>query len=336
MKMSIAVGFSIHHVPRLGTALVGLASLLVAAGCTVPTEALAPKTPRKAERYEVIVLGIAQDGGLPHVGCQRECCRQARLTGRELYPTSLAIHDRQTGTRVLIDATPRIEAQLALLDRLVGPPAAGRPPVDGVLLTHAHIGHYLGLAHFGREVASTTHLPVYASDRLNEFLRTNGPWSQLVQLEQITPRSFTPGESFSPLPGIQVRAIAVPHRQEYSDTVAFRIRGPHRTVLFVPDIDSWERQPGLLEQLVEDIDVAYLDATWYDGRELPGRDMSEIPHPTMVHTMELLAEQAASNPGRFRFIHLNHTNPALLDQALQEQIEARGFRIAQREERVGL
>ncbi|HHN74787.1 MAG TPA: pyrroloquinoline quinone biosynthesis protein PqqB, partial [Acidobacteria bacterium] len=144
------------------------------------------------------------------------------------------------------------------------------------------------------------------------------------------------GESFSPLPGIQVRAIAVPHRQEYSDTVAFRIRGPHRTVLFVPDIDSWERQPGLLEQLVEDIDVAYLDATWYDGRELPGRDMSEIPHPTMVHTMELLAEQAASNPGRFRFIHLNHTNPALLDQALQEQIEARGFRIAQREERVGL
>jgi len=118
--------------------------------------------------------------------------------------------------------------------------------------------------------------------------------------------------------------------------MAFRIRGPNKTVLFVPDIDSWRDDPGLLDRLVEGVDVAYLDATFYDGRELPGRDLSKVRHPFMIDTMQRLESQASERPGRFRFIHLNHTNPALHDEELRQSISARGFRIAAQGERVGI
>ena len=79
-----------------------------------------------------------------------------------------------------------------------------------------------------------------------------------------------------------------------------------------------------------------VDATFYDGSELPGRDLSKIPHPRMVETMRLLGDEARARPGRVRFLHLNHTNPALHDAQLRKEIEGRGFRIAEEGERLGL
>ena len=187
------------------------------------------------------------------------------------------------------------------------------------------------MIHFGREVASTRAIPVHCTPRLADFLRENGPWKQLVELENIRLETLTPGVPFEPIPGLQVTAISVPHRDEYSDTVAFRLSGNRRTVLFAPDIDRWTDR--MLDELLTDVDLAYLDATFYDGRELPGRDLSEIPHPLIVETMNRLAEEADARPGRLRFIHLNHTNPALHGSGLRLEIEKRGFRIADRGER---
>lgn len=283
-------------------------------------------------RFELVVLGIAQDGGLPHVGCTKECCRAARATGTTLGPASLGILDTETGRAVLVEATPAIESQLARFRRVTGTTEEPRHPVDAVLLTHAHIGHYTGLIHFGREVASTRDLPVHTTARFARFLRKNGPWSQLVELDQVRLASFRTGDTFEPIPGLRVRAIEVPHRDEFSDTVAFRIEGSHRTVLFCPDIDRWTDEN--LAALLDGVDIAYLDATFYDGRELPGRDLSEIPHPPMVVTMERLAERARATPGALRFIHLNHTNPALRDPAVRAEVRRRGFAVAEEGERL--
>lgn len=287
-------------------------------------------------RFETIVLGVAQDGGVPHVGCNKVCCREARRRGERLYPACIAIHDRRDGKLCLIECTPRIEPQLAMLHRLTGLQARGRQPVDAVMLTHAHIGHYLGLAQFGKEVASTNRLPVHVSPRFASYLRKNGPWQLMVKDEKIALREFNPGQPFSPLPGIRVTPIAVPHRDEYSDTMAYKIHGPNRTVLFVPDVDSWKKQPGLLAELVADVDVAYLDATFYDGSELPDRIMARVRHPFITDTMSALGAAAKERPGRFRFIHLNHTNPALRDAEIKRRITAAGFRLATQGERVGL
>jgi pyrroloquinoline quinone biosynthesis protein B len=313
------------------------------AGCLVfaslLTAACAGPAPVRAPGHEIAlyVLGRAQDGGLPHLGCEREaCCAAARRSGRVETPACLGIHDESSGALWLVEATPSIEAQVAFLHSLSGANARGRRPVDGVLVTHAHLGHYLGLAWLGREVAATSALPLFVSDRFAEYLRTNGPWSQLVELGQVEPRPFAPGGRFTLRDGLEIEAIAVPHRDEFSDTVAFKLRGPKRTVLFCPDVDAWDRHDGLLERLLDGVDVAYLDATFYDGRELPERVRAEIPHPPMVDTMTRLAAFAVAHPGAIRFIHLNHTNPAWNDASLRASIEARGFGIAEPGERVGL
>jgi pyrroloquinoline quinone biosynthesis protein B len=205
-----------------------------------------------------------------------------------------------------------------------------------VLTTHAHLGHYLGLAWFGREVAGSHEVPVHCSPRFATFLREHGPWRQLVELRQLDVREFTIGAPFTPWPGLTVTATAVPHRDEFSDTVAFTLRGPSRTVVFVPDVDAWERAPGLLDRLLDGSDVAYLDGTFFDGSELPERDLAEIRHPLMTRTMALLADRARARPGTLRFLHCNHTNPVLHDPALRARVEAAGFRIAEQGERVAL
>jgi pyrroloquinoline quinone biosynthesis protein B len=300
-------------------------ALLLGAGCGVAAPDAAPP------RWRVFVLGRAQDGGLPHVGCDRACCAQARASGRRETPACLGVHDAATGKLLLLEATPAVEEQLALLHRLAGVAPRGRAPVDGVLITHAHIGHYLGLAHFGREVCATDGLPLWVSPRMAAFLRAHGPWQQLVALEQIALHEVAPGSTFTPLPGLAVEAIAVPHRDEFSDTLAFKLRGPNRGVLFVPDVDAWSKHTGLLERLLAGVDVAYIDGTFYDGSELPERVRAEIPHPTMRDTMARLSAWAQARPGAVRFIHLNHSNPAFAGGGL-----APGFKLAEVGEAVGL
>ena len=312
-------------------AAIAVALLAVLAGaCANGSEVAAP--------VELFVLGVAQDGGLPHLGCEAPCCADARATGRVEDPACLGLVDRRGDAEklLLVEATPAVERQVARLHALAGVEDRGRRPVDALLVTHAHIGHYLGLAHFGREVAASRRLPVWCSQRFAAFLRQNAPWRQLVELEQLDVRAFAIGEPFAPWPGVEVTALAVPHRDEFSDTVAYRIRGPNRTVLFAPDIDAWERAPGLLARLLDGVDVAYVDGTFFDGSELPDRALDEIPHPLMVRTMQRLADVARARPGAIRFVHLNHTNPALSDDALRAHVEAMGFAVARTGERVPL
>jgi pyrroloquinoline quinone biosynthesis protein B len=287
---------------------------------------------------ELIVLGVAQDGGLPQLGCNRPCCESARRAGRHLEPACLGVIDRRAGGLLLVEATPAIEPQVAMLQAAAGALDRGRRPVDAVLLTHAHLGHYLGLASFGREAAATSALPVHAAPRLQEFLRSNGPWSQLVDLHQIELRALPARREFAPLAGsdLLVNAIPVPHRGEFSETMAFQLRGPHRTVLFVPDVDRWDAQPDLLAELMSGVAVAYVDGTFFDGSELPDRNLAEIRHPFMTDTMAALADIARVRPGSVRFLHLNHSNPALHDPAVLAGLEARGFAVARQGERIGL
>ena len=287
-------------------------------------------------RFEVLVLGIAQDGGVPHVGCNKECCERARREGFVLMPACIAVHDRQEGRLLLVEATPRVGSQLTFLHRLTGIQDRGRRPVDAVMITHAHIGHYTGLIQFGKEVAATKNLPVHVSPRMAGFLRTNGPWNQLVEQKQIDIREFKPGEKFEPIPGLKVEAVPVPHRDEYSDTMAFRIFGPNKSVLFAPDVDSWDKQPGLLGDLLEGIDVAFIDGTFYDYKELPERIRRLVMHPPIVDSMQRLEVRGKEAPGSIRFIHMNHTNPALSDPNTRRAMWKRGFRIARQGERLDI
>ena len=312
------------------------AALVAAVAAWCSCVASSRRSEAAPDDVDLFVLGVAQDGGVPHFGCNRECCERARREGLTLSPACLGVVERKSGHLLLVEATPQVEAQTAMLHRLAGVEARGRRPVDAVLLTHAHMGHYLGLAHFGREVASTDRLPTHVSPRMAAFLRGHAPWKQLVELSQVEVVEHAPRTPFSPIPGLTVTAIPVPHRDEFSDTMAYVLRGPRKSVLFVPDVDAWGKNEGLLEDLLAGVDVAYVDGTFYDGSELPERNLAEIRHPLMTDTMDRLAAWAKQRPGSVRFLHLNHTNPALREAAIRRAIESRGFAIAEEGERIAL
>lgn len=273
-----------------------------------------------------VVLGIAQDGGVPHLGCTQELCMAARRDpSRRERVASLGLVDEAAGRRFLIDATPDLTSQIESLN-------AGRAhvdrarPVDGILLTHAHIGHYAGLMYLGREALFADRVPVYATPRMARFLRDNGPWSQLATLGNIELREIEIDREFSLAPSLAITALKVPHRDEFSDTVGYRVRGPQRSLLYIPDIDKWEKWDRKLEDEVGRVDAAFLDGTFGDARELSGRSMAEVPHPLVQETVGRLAP--ASSRSRVFFIHLNHTNALLWDPEARAALATHGFAVA--------
>jgi pyrroloquinoline quinone biosynthesis protein B len=172
---------------------------------------------------------------------------------------------------------------------------------------------------------------------MHDFLSRNGPWDQLVRLKNVVLLPMQNDISFKLNRRIRVTPVLVPHRDEYTETVGFRIIGPQRTAIFIPDIDKWEKWDRRIEEVIASVDVAYVDGTFYTDGEIPGRNMAEIPHPFIVETMQRLASLPPSEKTKVRFIHLNHTNPALRPGSPAAQaIEQAGFRIAIEGERVGL
>ncbi len=283
----------------------------------------------------IVVLGVAQDAGYPQAACRRDCCKPAwNDPDKRRHVSCLAIVDPTTNQRWLIDATPDIREQIRMLDQIAPPEASdvSTPALDGILLTHAHIGHYLGLAQLGREVTGTDNVPVYAMPRMRSFLETNGPWSQLVELGNIDLHALTPDQHIELSPSVHITPILVPHRDEFSETVGYIIDGPTQSVLYIPDIDKWgqwEKWGSNIEEQLDRVDIAILDGTFFGSGELPGRDMSEIPHPFIEETMIRLATLPLLERQKVHFIHFNHTNPVVRDdQSAIGQIEHAGFRVA--------
>jgi pyrroloquinoline quinone biosynthesis protein B len=298
-------------------------------------EAREPVPEVPADEPFVVVLGIAQDAGIPQAGAFSHPGWEDPSLRRRVV--SLGLVDPRTGRRWIFEATPDFRDQLYALHRLA---PRERTVPDGIFLTHAHIGHYTGLMFLGHESIGADGVPVYALPKLRAFLSKNGPWDQLVRYGNVELRELVADRPVELEPDLRVTAFLVPHRQEYSEVAGFRIDGPGRSVLFLPDIDSWEEwdaQGTRIEDLIAAVDVAYLDASFYANGEIPGRDMSGFPHPFIRHSMERFADLPASEKAKVRFLHLNHTNPAqYADSEARAEILAAGFRVAEQGEVVRL
>ena len=140
-----------------------------------------------------------------------------------------------------------------------------RAPVDGVLLTHAHIGHYLGLAHLGFESLNTKEHPRLGLAAHGRLPARERPLEPARPAGEHRPARVPPGQPFDLEAGISIKPIQVPHRDEYSDTMAFLVRGPRKTLLYVPDTDTWKAWTKPLTDVLRDekVDVALLDGTFY-------------------------------------------------------------------------
>ena len=276
-----------------------------------------------SESDYIQVLGIVQDAGYPHIGCEKDCCKA--VSPGDYFVSCLGLVDKTNNKRYLFDATPDIHNQLNLLEKF---PDANL--IDGIFLTHAHIGHYTGLMYLGREGLGGKSIMVYALKRMSRFLTKNGPWDQLVKLNNISIQTISNKEFVKLSENIFVIPIRVPHRDEYSETVGYKIIGKSKKILFIPDIDKWDEWKKSIIEEVKLVDYAFIDGTFYNGTEL-NRDMREIPHPSIEETLQLFSNQPVAERNKIYFIHINHTNPILTNKnGIRDLVEGLGFNIAQR------
>ena len=262
----------------------------------------------------VQVLGTAQDGGYPQPGCNCPNCKKAHKNQHLIrYPASLGIIDSQAHKSYIIDPTPKLPEQLRLLNKKAIEANLSKDHLEGIFITHAHMGHYPGLLYFGKEVMNSSKLKVFCSHKMNEFLSANQPWRNLVE-NNICVKTFKNEEKIIQ-DNIIFQPVEVPHRAEHTDTYGFLVRGEKKALFYIPDIDQWEGFEDKFNEITKKVDYMLLDGTFYEREELKthrDRKIKNVPHPPVKETLSLLEEGTLKKNGaKIFFTHFNHTNRVL-------------------------
>ena len=280
----------------------------------------------KSSEILLKVLGTIQDGGIPHMGCSKECCSNYFLSKKSrIGVSSLGVSNLKHNTNYIIDATPNINFQLIDLIGNADP----SKKLNGIFLTHAHMGHYAGLLNFGRESLNSKNIPLYLMPKFYNFILNNGPWNQLVELNNIKLNKIYNREKVILHNNLSFTPIQVPHRDEYSETVGYIIESINKKALYIPDIDKWAKWEVSIVEMIKSVDYAFLDGTFFDEKEINNRDISEIPHPFIIESLKLFEELDESEKSKVYFIHLNHTNPVLNSESSEyKKVISAGFNIA--------
>lgn len=271
-----------------------------------------------------MVLGSAQDGGLPQFGSRNPLDEAARAGTIPRRWSSCVAVIGDDGRVLLLDVGPDLKAHENVLATSAGVRRRSGPsPIDGVVITHAHVGHYAGLIHFGREAHAAERMPCWVTVEMARFLEDEAPWRLAVEQGHLDLRAHEPPASFLPWADLEVSMIPVPHRNEASDTVAISVNG---SALYLPDIDSWDAWPGA-EEVIAAHSTAFLDGTFWSPAELLNRDIKDIKHPLVSDTLERFGHLASTR--RLVLTHVNHTNP-VCDPASAEHaaVLAAGFEVA--------
>lgn len=289
-------------------------------------------TIQDANTTSLVLLGTVQDAGSPQIGCEKECCKDLFAhPGIDRRVVSLGLVDTENSKRYIFEATPDIARQLNTLKKYSTSKTTAL--VDGIFLTHAHIGHYTGLMYLGKEATNARKLSVFAMPRMKNYLETNGPWDQLVANQNIALTEMKNERAITLTPKLKVTPFLVPHRDEYSETVGYRITGPNKSALFIPDIDKWEKWNKDILDEIKKVDYAFLDATFYSGAEINNRDISQIPHPFIIESLEKFKGLSKEERSKIVFIHFNHTNPVLNpDSKESKAVLEQGYSIGRAED----
>ena len=271
----------------------------------------------------VKILGTIQDGGFPQIDCNKACCQNQWLNPKKKFVSSIAIVDESEKKQWIIDASPEIKFQTKILKE-----KTNIKDIEGVFLTHAHIGHYTGLMYYGNEAAGSRDLRVYAMPKMKKFLENNGPWNHLLKQRNIKLIKLSKNNTIKISTNFKIKPFLVPHREDYSETVGFEIATSKKKLIYIPDIDNWEKWNISITALIKNIDFALVDGTFFSEREIE-RDISLIPHPLVKDSLKLFSNLKAKERNKIIFTHFNHTNP-LIDETSKEHKEvlSKGFRIA--------
>ncbi len=269
---------------------------------------------------QLVILGSGQDAGVPQIGCYCENCVKSRedKAFRRLGP-SIALMDSKKKFCYIFDASPDLKEQVDTINKIAQKESLAKSiPIDGIFLTHTHFGHIAGLWSLGKECINIKKMIIHCTHKMKQFLDSYHPFKHMIEQENITPVPFEIGTK-QHYNEFSVSSFEVPHRNEYVDTVGFIIHAK-KTVVYLPDLDYWTEE---ILAIIEEADIALIDATFYTKDEIPR--MANVPHPPMIETMERLKNTTTE----IYFTHFNHTNKTL-DETSKERKETleKGFKLA--------
>ncbi len=271
----------------------------------------------------IVVLGIAQDGGYPHVGCIKKYCKTLLGMRDKKRVTSLGIIRPSLNKSWIIDATPDFAKQHHILTKI------HNTQLQGILLSYAHMDHYVELLQLGREVMHAKNINVFYMPKMKHLLEDNAPWRQLIDINSISIKLLKNAKKHKLSSHLFIELFLIPHRNEFSETAEYRVIEPKNSVTFIPDIDKWSKWDEDIKKVILTSNISFIDGTFFSNDEIPQRDMSKIPHPFIIETMEQLSSLNSIKTNKVHFIHLNHSNPALrVHTPAAKLIKAKHFNIA--------
>ena len=258
------------------------------------------------EPITVLILGTAQDGGYPQTGCRKVCCKEAWNNLKlKRQVSSLAILSGQDCW--LIDITPDFRYQLKMIETELN----DKPRISGIFISHAHMGHYMGLLELGLEAMNAHDIPVFVMPEMKVFLEENAPFTQLIKLNNIKLQLIKEDSVVQLNEKISIVPFQVPHRNEFSETVGFTVQSVNKSLLYIPDIDSWDKWDVDINDIILINDILLLDGTFFSDSELSGRNLQDIPHPFIQDSLQKFSLLEEVDRKKVYFTHLNHTNPAI-------------------------
>jgi len=287
-----------------------------------------------------IVLGAAAGGGFPQWNCNCDVCRLAWAGDRRVRArtqASLAVSsDRQHWT--LLNASPDLRAQIQATAALHPRTGLRHSPVHSVVLTGAEIDQTAGLLSL-RERQPFTLLATAAT----LAAVAGNPMFGVLAADVVARRALAPGERFALGEGVQAELFMVPGKlplyleDENPDTasesaanVGIELSDGRARLVFVPGA---ARVTSALRQRLSRADVVLFDGTLYTDDEMirtgtgekAGRRMGHMPIDGADGSLAALA----GLPGRRIFVHINNTNPILVDGSPERaRVEAAGWEVA--------
>jgi len=258
--------------------------------------------------YQIFVSGTVQDGGYPHTGCREDCCKEAwknHLLRKNV--ASIAIIDHHSKKYWIIDITPDFKIQYQMINEYL----KDIYNFSGIFLTHSHVGHYIGLLELGLEILNTKNIPVYVMPQLLKFLKKNDSINFLFKSNNIRSIEIEEKHNINLSADLTISSFLVPHRNEMSETVGYNIKTKDNSIIYIPDIDAWSDWDKNIINVVKGNDLIFIDGTFYDKRELKSRSIQDVPHPSIIESIELFKDLDKINKNKIYFTHFNHTNIVL-------------------------
>jgi pyrroloquinoline quinone biosynthesis protein B len=300
----------------------------------------------------VLVLGAAAGGGFPQWNCNDEANRRARANDPLVHPrtqSSIAVSaDRRRW--IVLNASPDLRQQIGDHAQL-HPPADGpkrASPIASVVLTNADVDHVAGLLSLreGQSFSLYAHprvLGVLAANSIFNVLNPDVVARRRLPLEESTALADGAG---APL-GVEVQTFVVPGKvalwledptqpgfgSTAGDTIGLRLSEPggEKSVFYIPGCAA---MPPDLAQRLAGAALVFFDGTlWRDDEMVTAgvgvKTGARMGHMSCSGPDGTIAAFAGLGVKRKIFIHLNNTNPLLIDDSPERTAAAdAGWEIA--------